>query len=62
MLAHAFGVLGLHSMEAWTDPRNAASMRASEKNGFTREASFKENIFWEGALSDSVVYGRLAPK
>jgi ribosomal-protein-alanine N-acetyltransferase len=59
---HAFSVLGLHSMEAWTDPRNAASMRALEKNGFVREAYFKENIFWDGAFSDSVVFSRWAPK
>ena len=59
---HAFGVLGLHSLEAWTESRNTASMRALEKNGFTREAYFKENIFWDGAFSDSVVFGRLAPE
>jgi len=59
---HSFDVLGLHSMEAWTDSRNIASMSALEKNGFTREAYFKENIFWEGAFSDSVVFGRLAPE
>ncbi|QQS72614.1 MAG: GNAT family N-acetyltransferase [Flavobacteriales bacterium] len=59
---HAFGVLGLHSLEAWTQAGNVASMRVLEKNGFTREAYFKENIFWEGAFSDSVVFGRLAPK
>ncbi len=59
---HAFGVLGLHSLEAWTQAGNVASMRVLEKNGFTREAYFKENIFWDGAFSDSVVFGRLAPK
>jgi ribosomal-protein-alanine N-acetyltransferase len=59
---YSFNVLGLHSMEAWTDSRNAASMRALEKNGFTKEAYFKENIFWDGAFSDSVVFGRLAPE
>ena len=59
---HSFGVLGLHSLEAWTDPRNTASMRALEKNGFVLEAYFKENIFWDGAFSDSVVFGRLAPE
>lgn len=59
---YSFNVLDLHSMEAWTDSRNAASMRALEKNGFTKEAYFKENIFWDGAFSDSVVFGRLAPE
>ncbi len=59
---HAFNVLGLHSMEAWTQAGNVASMRVLEKNGFAREAYFKENSFWEGAFFDSVVFGRLAPK
>ena len=59
---YSFNVLGLHSMEAWTDSRNTPSMRALEKNGFVREAYFKENIFWDGAFSDSVVFGRWASK
>ncbi len=56
----SFDVLGLHSMEAWTQAGNVASMRVLEKNGFTREAYFKENILWEGIFLDSVVFGRLA--
>ena len=59
---YSFGVLGFHSLEAWTDSRNAASIRVLEKNGFIREAYFKENILWEGDFVDSVVFGRLAPK
>ena len=59
---HAFGVLGLHSLEAWTHGKNVGSMRVLEKNGFVREAYFKENAFWEGAFFDSAVYGRLAPE
>jgi ribosomal-protein-alanine N-acetyltransferase len=59
---HAFSAFGLHSMEAWTDARNAASMRVLEKNGFKREAHFKENILWDGNFIDTMVFGRLAPK
>lgn len=59
---HSFRILGLHSLEAWTESENAASRRALEKNGFVQEAYFKENIFCEGAFFDSVVYSRLAPK
>ena len=59
---HSFRVLGLHSLEAWTESENAASRRALEKNGFVREACFKENILREGAFLDSVVYGLLAPQ
>lgn len=59
--AHAFTGFGLHSLEAWVDAENKASMRTLEKNGFTREAFFKENIFWNDRFRDSVVYSRLAP-
>ncbi|HRH38351.1 MAG TPA: GNAT family N-acetyltransferase, partial [Flavobacteriales bacterium] len=57
---HSFNVFGLHSLEAWTNPANVGSMCALEKNGFVREAYFKENIFWEGSFQDSVVYARRA--
>ena len=60
VMDHAFGVFKLHSAEAWTDPRNTGSIRALEKNGFVREAYFKENIFWGDVFCDQVVYGRLA--
>jgi ribosomal-protein-alanine N-acetyltransferase len=45
---------------AWVDPQNLASMRVLEKNGFIREAYFRENVFWGGTFSDSVVFCRLA--
>jgi len=55
-----FDTLGFHRVEAITRPENAASIRALEKNGFVREAHFKENIFWNGVFHDSVHFGRLA--
>lgn len=60
VVACGFNVIGLHKVEAITRPTNAASMHALEKNGFVREAHFKENIFWEGVFHDSLHYGRLA--
>ena len=59
---HSFNNLGLHSLEAWVDPRNLASMRVLEKNGFVREAYFRENVFWDNTFSDSVVFSRWAEK
>ncbi|MBL7952515.1 MAG: GNAT family N-acetyltransferase [Flavobacteriales bacterium] len=56
-----FGTMGLHRVEAITRPANTASMRVLEKNGFTREALRREDIFWNGSFHDSVHYGRLAP-
>ncbi|MEO8067847.1 MAG: GNAT family N-acetyltransferase [Flavobacteriales bacterium] len=62
VLDHGFKVFGCHSVEAITDPRNAASIRVLEKNGFVREGHFKENVFWNGVFTDSLVYSRLAPR
>lgn len=60
VLEHGFRVFGCHSVEAHTDPRNLASMRVLEKCGFVREAHLRENIFWNGVFSDTVVFSKLA--
>lgn len=60
VMEHAFRVFKLHSVEAWTEAGNVGSVRALEKNGFMREAYFKENVRWNGTFRDTVVYGRLA--
>ena len=62
VLDHGFRVFGCHSVEAITDPRNTASIRVLEKNGFVREGHFKENVHWNGAFSDTVVFSKLAPR
>jgi len=59
-LEFGFGTLDLHRVEAITRPKNIASIRALEKNGFVREGYFKEDIFFEGVFHDSVYFGRLA--
>ncbi|MBK8339468.1 MAG: GNAT family N-acetyltransferase [Flavobacteriales bacterium] len=59
VLPFGFEALGFHRVEAITRPENVASIRALEKNGFVREAHFKENIFWNGAFHDSLHFGRL---
>ena len=55
-----FGRMGLHSVEAATDPANTASIRVLERNGFVREGRFKQNIRSNAVFVDSVVYSRLA--
>lgn len=60
VLPFGFTTLGLHRVEAITRPVNAASIRALEKNGFVREAHFKQNILWNGAFHDSLHFGKLA--
>lgn len=57
---YGFRTMGLHRIEAITRPQNRASIRVLEKNGFVREGYFKQNVFWNGAFHDSVLFGRLA--
>lgn len=57
-----FHRFGFHSIEAVTDPRNAASNRLLERHGFIREGLFKENHYWNGEFQDSAVWSRLKPR
>lgn len=60
LLDHAFGVLGLHRVEADIDPRNAASARLLERLGFRREGLLRERWIVGGEVTDSAIYGLLA--
>ena len=51
-----FYSLGIHSIEANVNPENEASIRLLEKMGFTREAYFRENYFYNGKFLDSAIY------
>lgn len=59
LLAHGFGALGLHRVEADIHPDNAASERVLERLRFQREGRLRERWFVDGELSDSVIYGLL---
>jgi ribosomal-protein-alanine N-acetyltransferase len=61
VLNYGFANLHLHSVEANVNPANAASIRLLERNGFAREAYFKENYFYNGQFLDSAVYSLLSP-
>lgn len=56
VIDYAFHSMGLHSLEANVNPDNAASIALLEKNGFVKEAHFKENYFWDGKFIDSAIY------
>ena len=56
-----FKILKLHSIEAGVNPDNIPSIKLLERNKFTREGYFKENIFFDGKFFDTVVYSLLAP-
>lgn len=56
---YGFNIMKLHSLEAVIDPENHASAKVLEKNGFIKEAHFKEYKFFEGQFLDSVIYSLL---
>ncbi|QQS36666.1 MAG: GNAT family N-acetyltransferase [Ignavibacteriales bacterium] len=59
VLDYGFNVMKLHSVEANVNPFNEASIKLLERNGFVREAYFKENYFYEGKFLDSAIYSLL---
>jgi [ribosomal protein S5]-alanine N-acetyltransferase len=60
LLDWGFEHLLLNRVEADIDPRNAASARALERLGFTREGHLRERWIVGGEVSDSAIYGLLA--
>jgi ribosomal-protein-alanine N-acetyltransferase len=62
VLDYGFNVMNLHSVEATINPGNIASAGLLEKNGFVREAYFKENYYYNGKFMDTAIYSLLTPK
>jgi RimJ/RimL family protein N-acetyltransferase len=60
LLEHAFSDLGLHRLEADTDPDNAASIALLEKLGFKREGRLRQRWRAGGEWRDSLWFGLLA--
>jgi len=60
VLAYAFEGLGLHRIEADTDPENLPSLALLEKFGFVREGLFHDRWYVHGKWHDSVMLGLLA--
>ena len=54
-----FNEMKLHSIEGQINPENVVSGVVLEKCGFTREAYFKENFYFQGKFFDSAVYSLL---
>ncbi len=59
VLRYGFDAMGLHRVEANTDPENKGSRRVLEKLGFVQEALVRENWYHEGRFLDSAFYGLL---
>lgn len=56
---YAFETLHLHSLEANVNPDNMDSIKLLERNGFVREAYFRENFYFDGKFEDSAIYSLL---
>jgi ribosomal-protein-alanine N-acetyltransferase len=56
MIDYGFEQMNMHSLEGIIDPANTASARVLEKNGFIKEAHFKENEYYDGKFLDTGVY------
>jgi ribosomal-protein-alanine N-acetyltransferase len=61
VLQYGFEAMQLHSVEANINPANIASMKLLEKNGFVKEAYFKENYYCNGKFIDSAIYSLIRP-
>jgi ribosomal-protein-alanine N-acetyltransferase len=61
VLEYGFKTLQLHSVEANVNPDNKRSIRLLEKNGFAREAYYRENYYYNGRFLDSAIYSLINP-
>lgn len=56
---YGFLELKFHSIEGRINPENTASAQVLLKNGFVKEAYFKESFCFNGQFQDTEVYSRL---
>lgn len=56
VLEYGFKTIKLHTIEANLDPDNIGSRRTLEKSGFVKEGHLKENYFFEGKYTDTLIY------
>ena len=61
VLQYGFETMQLHSVEANVNPANEASRKLLERNGFVKEAHFRENYYYNGQFLDSVIYSLITP-
>lgn len=62
MISCGFERLGLHRIEALTDPRNAASIALLRRLGFLEEGVLRENTHFRGRFIDDVCFALLRPE
>lgn len=59
VLEYGFDTMNLHSVEARTSVGNFASGELLQATGFIKEGHLKEEFFFRGKFSDSIIYSRL---
>ncbi|MGB8636313.1 MAG: GNAT family N-acetyltransferase [Rhodanobacteraceae bacterium] len=62
LLDHGFDALTLHRVEADIDPRNEPSARVLDRLGFQKEGHLRQRWQVAGEITDSDIYGLLAPE
>jgi ribosomal-protein-alanine N-acetyltransferase len=60
LIAHAFGPMRLHRIEAACIPGNTRSIRVLEKAGFSREGLLRSYLRINGAWQDHYIYALIA--
>jgi len=59
VLAYGFEVMQLHSVEARISAGNLASAASLEATGFIKEGHLREDTFFRGVFTDTIIYSRL---
>ena len=59
VVAYGYTEMGLHSIEANTDPLNTASNALLKKHGFLQEGLLIENFFRDGRFLDTAIWSRI---
>jgi RimJ/RimL family protein N-acetyltransferase len=60
LVGMAFTELGLHRVSAQLDARNGASAALLERLGMRREGLFRQDLWFKGEWSDTLIYAMLA--
>ncbi|NLU39819.1 MAG: GNAT family N-acetyltransferase [Bacteroidales bacterium] len=56
VLCFGFNQMNAHGIEASVNPNNRASIALLKKIGFSKEAHFRENYYFNGNFVDSLIY------
>lgn len=56
-----FRHMDVHAIEGHVTPENPASVAVLQRRGFVQEAHFRQNQFYEGRYSDTLVFVKLNP-